>query len=97
MTIKNSNHIKLSGPLTTSQVAVLFAEGPPAFTGGECVVDFAEVKMVDSAALGLLLSWLRAAQRVSAKLILVNVPNNLHSLANTYGVESALSLSLDQD
>lgn len=92
MIVRNANRIQLVGPLTATQVVGLFAEGAPSFEGGECVVDFAGVETVDSTALGLLLSWLRAAQRVQAKLTLTNVPPNLRSLAGTYGVATALSL-----
>jgi len=92
MIVQDANRIQLLGPLTAKQVVSLFAEGSPSFAGGECVVDFAGVETVDSSALGLLLSWLRAAQRVQAKLTLTNVPANLRSLASTYGVAAALSL-----
>lgn len=92
MIIAGANRIQLLGSLTATQVVGLFAEGKPSFEGGECVVDFSGVEMVDSTALGLLLSWLRAAQQVQAKLTLINVPQNLRSLASTYGVAAALSL-----
>jgi phospholipid transport system transporter-binding protein len=90
--IAGSNQITLLGPLTAKQVAILFAEGPPSFEGGNCDVNFSQVEMVDSSALGLLLSWLRAAQRAQAKLTLINVPQNLRSLAGAYGVAGTLSL-----
>lgn len=92
MIVHGANRIKLLGPLTAKEVSGLFAEGAPSFEGGECIVDFAGVESIDSTALGLLLSWLRAAQRAQAKLTLTNVPSNLRSLASTYGVATALSL-----
>ena len=40
-----------------------------------------------------MLGWQRNAQRHEAKLTLVNVPENLRSLADLYGVARALPLS----
>lgn len=93
MIVRGSNRIKLLGPLTAQEVAQLFREGAPSFEGGECEIDFSQIEAVDSSALALLLSWLRASQRHQAKLILRNVPQNLRSLAQTYGVAQALSLA----
>ncbi len=63
-------------------------------TSGETplVVDLAQVETVDSAAVSLLLAWLREAQRSSVKLCFAHVPENLLSLARLYGVVDMLPL-----
>ena len=50
------------------------------------VIDFAKVEAVDSAAVSLLLCWLRRAQQQNAMLKFSNMPDNLLSLARLYGV-----------
>jgi phospholipid transport system transporter-binding protein len=53
-------------------------------------VDLAKVEVVDSAALSMLLGWLRAAQAKNRNLRVTNLPANLLSLANLYGVAGML-------
>jgi phospholipid transport system transporter-binding protein len=50
---------------------------------------------VDSSAVSLMLSWLRTANSKNVKLSFINVPDNLLSLANLYGVAESLSLPVD--
>jgi phospholipid transport system transporter-binding protein len=53
----------------------------------ECVtIDFADVGMVDSSAVALLLEWRRLAASLGKRLAYVNLPANLLALANLYGV-----------
>ncbi len=89
------NVVKLSGPLTLETAPALFGKGLQLAEGKELIIDFTEVKEVDSAAVSLMLAWLRAAQRKSVKLSFVNVPGNLRSLANLYGVGEVLSLPME--
>jgi phospholipid transport system transporter-binding protein len=61
----------------------------------ELVVDFGKVEAVDSSAVSLMLSWLRTAKSKNVKISFINVPENLRSLANLYGVAESLSLPVD--
>lgn len=90
MIVAGANHICLMGPLTSGEVVALYEEGYPSFEGGECLVDMRQVEIVDSSAIALLLSWLRAAQRANGRLVLAHVPPNLQSLASMYGVADVL-------
>ncbi|MBU1426965.1 MAG: STAS domain-containing protein [Gammaproteobacteria bacterium] len=74
-------------------IGALFAEAMLPPEGKSWTVDLAQVEAADSAAVSMLLSWLRSAQRHDAKLTFVNVPDNLRSLADLYGVADALPLS----
>lgn len=83
---KDGDRVRIGGALTMLTVPALLKEGIAGFTGGTLEVDLAEVEEVDSAALSLLLEWLRQAEARNAGLAFVNLPANLISLATLYGV-----------
>ncbi len=84
--------VQVPSHLTIETVTSLFKNGLQ--TSGETplVVDLAQVETVDSAAVSLLLAWLREAQSSSVKLCFAHVPENLLSLARLYGVVDMLPL-----
>lgn len=90
---REGGSMRVSGRLTIDTIGASFSEAMRPLDGKEWVVDLAEVEAADSAAVSLLLGWQRNAQRYDAKLTLINVPENLRSLANLYGVAKALPLS----
>ncbi len=85
--------MRVSGRLTMDTIGAVFDEAMQTPDGKDWTVDLAQVEAADSAAVSMLLSWLRNAQRHEAKLTFVNVPDNLRSLADLYGVAEALPLS----
>jgi phospholipid transport system transporter-binding protein len=87
----DENVLRVSGRLTIDTATALFNKGLPLTEGKELIIDLAKVEAVDSSAVSLMLSWLRAAQRKQVKLSFVNVPENLQSLANLYGVAESLT------
>jgi len=82
----------ITGPMTVDTAAALVGNNQGMQKGEEWVVDLQGVSAVDSAAVSLLLVWLRRAQSNNAKLVLRNVPDNLLSLAKLYGVAESLNL-----
>lgn len=85
--------VPVSGRLTLETATGLFGKGVMLPEGAtEVVVDLAGVEAVDSSAVSLMLSWLRAAQRKNVQLSFINTPENLLSLASLYGVADALPL-----
>lgn len=80
----------VSGPLTIATVPALFATGLQHLTSEDMLVDFSGVEAVDSAAVSLLLGWLRAAQRSQHTLSVTGLPDDLLSLAQLYGVTELL-------
>lgn len=80
----------VSGPLTIATVPALFATGLQHLTSEDMLVDFSGVEAVDSAAISLLLGWLRAAQRSQHTLSVTGLPDDLLSLAQLYGVAELL-------
>ena len=89
---RNGDRLQVSGRLTMDTVASLYDAGLQPDGNGVLEIDLARVEAVDSAAVSLLLSWLRRAQRNNVTLSFSNVPDNLLSLANLYGVAEMLPL-----
>ena len=81
---------EVRGPLTIANAASLVDEGKRLFVAERVVVDFGGVTAVDSAAVSLLLEWCRAARTGNRQIAFTNVPANLKSLAELYGVSELL-------
>lgn len=90
---REGERLLVSGQLTMDTIGASFADAMLPPEGKNWTVDLAQVEAADSAAVSMLLSWLRNAQRHGAQLTFVNVPDNLRSLADLYGVADALPLS----
>ena len=95
MISRDGDRLQVSGRLTIETVTGLFDTvlQPNGKTG--LVVDLGKVEAVDSAAVSLLLSWLRRTKRSQVTLCFSNVPENLLSLARLYGVVELLPLCHD--
>ena len=76
----------VEGAVTMGNVTAVLAESAALFKGPRVVVDLKALTEVDSAALSLLLEWRRAAKRENRRIEFENVPPNLESLAELYGV-----------
>ena len=85
-----AHEMLLSGSLTMETVPVLFETGLRRLASEDLRVDFSRVEAVDSAAVSMLLGWARAAQRCQRELQVLNLPDDLLSLARLYGVADLL-------
>ena len=92
MISRDGGRVQAPSHLTIETVIPLFKNGLQATGETSLVVDLAQVVTVDSAAVSLLLAWLREAQRNSVQLCFTHVPENLLSLARLYGVVDMLPL-----
>jgi phospholipid transport system transporter-binding protein len=81
----------VQGPITIRNASQVLAESASRFTDPQLVVDLSGVTEVDSAAVSLLLEWRRAATRENRRVEFVNLPDNLRSLADLYGVSHLLT------
>lgn len=81
----------LQGPVTQESVVALLDQGKELFTAPQVTVDLAAVTEVDSSALSLLLEWRREARRGGRGIRYLNLPANLKSLADLYGVTELIS------
>jgi phospholipid transport system transporter-binding protein len=88
------NKFVVSGALTIDSVK---AHQSLAFAPGDkrvaIEVDMAKVDVVDSAAVSLMLSWLRQAKALDVELSFVHAPTNLRSLVDLYGLSEVLPLN----
>lgn len=80
----------VQGPVTMANATQVLEESSRVFQGTEIVVDLSGVTEVDSAAVSLLLEWRRAAAAAKRRIAYTNVPGNLKSLADLYGVAGLL-------
>ena len=90
MIAREDGRLMISGPLTIATVPALFETGLQHLGREDLLVDLSKVEAVDSAAISMLLGWLRAAQRNGHKLRVSGLPENLLSLARLYGVDELL-------
>jgi len=88
------NMFAVSGPLTIDTVRghQLFPFDQKVVSG-PLVVDLEQVDIVDSAAVSLMLSWLRQAKVQNVDISFIHVPKNLQSLVDLYGLSEVLPLN----
>lgn len=86
----NGERCVLNGAITMKNVTAVLQESARVFAGAHLVVDFSGVTDVDSSALSLLLEWRRAAHATERVIAFTNLPANLKSLADLYGVSELL-------
>ena len=81
----------LTGELGYDTVTQLLATGEKAFAPyPKVVVDMAGVTRCDSAAVALLLEWVRVTRQRGATLAFRNLPGSLHAIASISDVEQLL-------
>lgn len=90
MITREDGRLVMHGRLTIATVPALFEAGLQHLTSEDLLVDFSQVEAVDSAAVSMLLGWLRAAQRSQHTLRVTGLPEDLLSLAHLYGVAELL-------
>jgi phospholipid transport system transporter-binding protein len=95
MIVRDGDRFRVQGPLTLRTAAALLARGRRLFVEPVSRVDLAAVTELDSAALGLLLEWLREARTQDREIVFLNLPDNLASLGTLYGVLDLLPRAVD--
>jgi phospholipid transport system transporter-binding protein len=78
--------------LTFDNAKTALDAGLQAIAGGQTVIDFSGLTIVDSAAVGTLLAWRRAAASRVTPLAFINLPDNLRSLISLYDVSELLDV-----
>ncbi len=91
MTIScDAGRCTVQGPVTMKNVTAVLEESARVFQGPQLIVDLSGITEVDSAALSLLLEWRRTARVAKREIEFVNLPANLRSLADLYGVSELI-------
>ena len=78
--------VRVRGPLTLTTVEPLLGDAKHRFDGPEVHVDLSAVTEADSAAVALLLAWMRDAAVGGRRVRFENFPANLKSLIKLYDV-----------
>lgn len=89
----SGGRLRVTGPMVIDSAAALKKAGDGAVAAGAAMVDLAGVTEADSAAVAILLSWLRVARERKQALMIVNAPTSIRSLATLYGVADMLPLT----
>jgi phospholipid transport system transporter-binding protein len=85
-----ANRFTSGATLTHESAKAALAAGLQRIAAGAAGVDCAPLAQFDSAALAVLLAWVRAAAARGARFDIVNLPAGLASLAQAYGVDTLL-------
>jgi phospholipid transport system transporter-binding protein len=92
----DGDRLLVEGPITMETAAALLDAGRGLCGQVECsggrVIDLSGVSAVDSAALAIVLAWMRAARDNGRTLRLEGVPAQLQSLAALYDLGELLPL-----
>lgn len=84
---QEANRWQLSGDLTIENINQVLGASKTLSLNGATQLDFAAVTDVDTSAISLVLEFKRRAAAENVNLSLVNVPANLVSLMQLYGVD----------
>jgi phospholipid transport system transporter-binding protein len=85
--------VKLDGVLDLSSVNSLKKQTISLFNGpSEIQFDLSAVVKSNSAALALLLEWLKLAEKNRKTLSFINIPEHLREMARVYGIEQDLNI-----
>ena len=76
--------------LTLHNAQTVLNDGLRAIADGQVHIDLASLTTVDSAAVATMLAWQRAARSKGKSLLFTNLPANLQSLVDLYGVTDLL-------
>ncbi len=88
---REGGELSVEGPITIGNVVSVVANGVALFDGEDVTIDLGRVTEADSAAVSLLLEWRREATRCRFQIRFLNMPQNLRSLMQLYGVSELMS------
>jgi len=81
----------VSGPMTFATAAALVDQAPFDQGDSRCTVDLANVSVIDSAGLAVIIEWLALARRVDCSLRFSGASPRLQQLAELAGVDGHLT------
>lgn len=89
----SAGQARVSGAMTLVNAKTLLGEGTTLISDSVTAFDLSAVTEVDSSGLAIVFGWLREAQRLDKSIRILNLPANLSSLAQVYGVGDLLPLA----
>lgn len=91
--LREGGELSVEGSITVDNVVSVVAQGIALFDREDVIIDLAQVTEADSAAVSLLLEWQREAGRRNRQIRFVNMPKNMQSLVQLYGVSELMGLA----
>jgi len=85
------NRWNISGDVIIGTVPAILESSKSLPIAVDTMVDFAKVNNIDTSAISLILEWKRRAQLEKQALKFVNLPANLISLTQLYGVAELIN------
>ena len=85
------NRWEIAGDISMDNANALLMTSKGLTILGAALVDFAKVTEIDTAAISLMLEWRRRAIAENQSLQFVNLPANLQSLTQLYGVADLIN------
>ncbi|MGH8753738.1 MAG: STAS domain-containing protein [Burkholderiales bacterium] len=93
MIVRDGNRLRVRGAVTMGNVKSLLDAGLQQLNPELKEIDFSGLEEVDSSAISMVLEWLRVSQSRNLQLSIVNMPDNMKSLASLYGVLELIPFS----
>jgi len=91
--VAEDGRVKIEGVLDLNSVKMLKKQTIGLFNGpSEIQFDLCAVTQSNSAALALMLEWIKTAQKTQVSLSFTNFPEHLRQLARVYGIEQDLKI-----
>jgi phospholipid transport system transporter-binding protein len=82
---------EISGDVLIGTVMQILTSSNALPITGDTEIDFAKVDDIDTSTISLILEWKRRAQKENQQLKFVNLPANLTSLTQLYGVADLIN------
>lgn len=86
MIVREGNTVRVQGAVTIDHAVMLTKSGIALFDDQPLTIDLQQVTEVDSTIVSMLLEWQRATGKNNPALQFINMPENLKSLIQLYGI-----------
>ncbi|HTM63642.1 MAG TPA: STAS domain-containing protein [Gammaproteobacteria bacterium] len=89
----DNNAATIYGDLDFSNVMSIYQQSQKLFTApqSEIIIDFIELKSTNSAALALIINWMRLAKKQKKNIQFRNLSNDIMSLAKSSGLDKVIA------
>jgi len=87
---EKDGRLHIDGPVTLENAMTLRKQSEQYFNRPQLLFDFSEVREIDSAAVSLMLEWLRKGRTTGCEVRFANLGESITSLTDLYGVEDLI-------
>ncbi len=93
LVLREGGELSVEGSITINNVVAMVGQGIALLDRDSMVIDLARVTEVDSSAISMLLEWQREAVRRNCPVRFANIPLNLRSLVQLYGLSELMHVT----